>query len=131
MDSAGITVNGFLRIRRYWAPPTNSFWDDIWEKTRFLEYWGRALGGMMDPELAKIVSRYCPARARISHYCNDIRTRNMIRPLYLFIEDTRRSRGLIDRALKLVLPRVWFGHMLMVIAEASGNDMRERHVPRL
>ncbi len=38
-----------------------------------------------------------------------------LRPLYRMIEDRRRIRGVVDRALKFILPNAWFGHMVMVI----------------
>jgi ubiquinone/menaquinone biosynthesis C-methylase UbiE len=39
-----------------------------------------------------------------------------LRPFYRPIEDVRYVRGAVDRALRLVLPRPWFGHMLMIVA---------------
>ena len=40
-----------------------------------------------------------------------------IRPLYYLIEDVRYVRGFVDRCLRLVLPKSWFGHMVMVVAQ--------------
>lgn len=39
-----------------------------------------------------------------------------IRPLYRYIEDVRYVRGAVDRFLRLLLPKSWFGHMVMVVA---------------
>jgi ubiquinone/menaquinone biosynthesis C-methylase UbiE len=39
-----------------------------------------------------------------------------IRPLYRLIEDTRYIRSVVDRGLRLLLPKSWFGHMVMVVA---------------
>jgi hypothetical protein len=39
-----------------------------------------------------------------------------IRPLYWYIEDIRYVRGIIDRFLSLILPKTWFGHMMMIVA---------------
>ena len=40
-----------------------------------------------------------------------------IRPLYRLIEDTRYIRGAVDKCLKLLLPKTWFGHMVMIVAQ--------------
>jgi SAM-dependent methyltransferase len=40
-----------------------------------------------------------------------------LRPLYLLVEDSRYPRALVDRLLRMVLPRSWFGHMVMVVAQ--------------
>lgn len=53
-------------------------------------------------------------------YSNTVMTfaqETIIRPLYRMIEDTRYPRSAIDRILRLLLPRSWFGHMLMVVAK--------------
>jgi SAM-dependent methyltransferase len=42
---------------------------------------------------------------------------SFLRPLYRFIEDKRLPRVLVDRGLTLLLPRAWFGHMVMMVAE--------------
>lgn len=39
-----------------------------------------------------------------------------IRPIYRYIEDVRYVRGAVDRLLRFLLPRSWFGHMVMVVA---------------
>lgn len=38
-----------------------------------------------------------------------------LRSLYRLIEDTRFTRSAVDRVLSAVLPKKWFGHMLMVV----------------
>jgi SAM-dependent methyltransferase len=38
-----------------------------------------------------------------------------LRPLYRLIEDTRYPRSISDRLLRLVLPKPWFGHMIMAV----------------
>jgi ubiquinone/menaquinone biosynthesis C-methylase UbiE len=40
-----------------------------------------------------------------------------IRPLYRRIEDTRYPRSAVDRLLRMILPKSWFGHMVMVVAK--------------
>lgn len=53
-------------------------------------------------------------------YTNTVMTfaqESPIRPLYRLIEDVRYVRGAVDRALSLVLPKPWFGHMVMVVAK--------------
>lgn len=40
-----------------------------------------------------------------------------IRPLYRHIEDVRYVRGVVDRLLRLFLPKAWFGHMVMAVAK--------------
>ena len=45
MDSVGLYVNDYLRIRRYWTPPSGDFWDKLWENTNSKEYWKSALKG--------------------------------------------------------------------------------------
>jgi len=42
-----------------------------------------------------------------------------VRPLYRLLEDTRFPRSAVDRLLRLVLPRRWFGHMLMVVGRRN------------
>lgn len=42
-----------------------------------------------------------------------------IRPLYRLIEDVRYVRGAVDRLLQLMLPKAWFGHMVMVVAKRN------------
>jgi len=44
-----------------------------------------------------------------------------IRSLYYLIEDVRYVRGIVDRCLRLVLPKSWFGHMVMVVARRIGD----------
>lgn len=39
-----------------------------------------------------------------------------LRPLYRHIEDVRYVRGAVDRLLSMILPRSWFGHMMMIVA---------------
>ena len=53
-------------------------------------------------------------------YTNTVMTfaqESPIRPLYRLIEDARYLRGAVDRALRWVLPKSWFGHMVMVVAK--------------
>jgi hypothetical protein len=38
-----------------------------------------------------------------------------LRPLYRLLEDTRYPRSAVGRVLRLLLPRRWFGHMLMIV----------------
>ena len=40
-----------------------------------------------------------------------------LRPLYLFVEDKIKIRGLIDRILKILLPKKIFSHMIMIVAK--------------
>ena len=40
----------------------------------------------------------------------------VIRPLYRCIEDVRYVRGVVDRLLRLILPKAMFGHMVMMVA---------------
>jgi ubiquinone/menaquinone biosynthesis C-methylase UbiE len=40
-----------------------------------------------------------------------------LRPFYRFIEDKRFLRSLVDKILNLILPKLYFGHMIMVIAK--------------
>jgi hypothetical protein len=52
------------------------------------------------------------------HYQNTVMTfvqETPLRPLYRLLEDTRYPRSAADRVLRLLLPRRWFGHMLMVV----------------
>lgn len=52
-------------------------------------------------------------------YLNTVMTfaqETLLRPLYKFIEDVRYVRGAVDRVLKLILPKSWFGHMVMIVA---------------
>jgi ubiquinone/menaquinone biosynthesis C-methylase UbiE len=52
------------------------------------------------------------------HYQNTVMTfaqETPLRPLYRLLEDTRYPRSAVDRVLRLLLPRRWFGHMLMVV----------------
>jgi len=42
---------------------------------------------------------------------------SFIRPLYRPVEDMRYVRGVVDRFLRLFLPRSWFSHMIMIVAE--------------
>jgi ubiquinone/menaquinone biosynthesis C-methylase UbiE len=39
-----------------------------------------------------------------------------LRPLYFFVEDKIKIRGLIDRVLKTLLPKKIFSHMIMIVA---------------
>ncbi len=53
------------------------------------------------------------------HYLNTVMTfaqETFVRPLYRLIEDVPYARGVIDRLMRLMLPRAWFGHMLIVVA---------------
>ncbi len=43
-----------------------------------------------------------------------------LRPIYRRIEDLHYIRGPVDRVLRKVLPRSWFGHMIMVVAKKYG-----------
>lgn len=55
-------------------------------------------------------------------YMNTVMTfaqESPIRPLYRLIEDVRYVRGAVDRALRLLLPKSWFGHMVMVVARRN------------
>lgn len=45
-----------------------------------------------------------------------------IRPLYRLIEDVRYVRGAVDRLLALVLPKSWFGHMVMAAGRKKPLD---------
>jgi SAM-dependent methyltransferase len=52
------------------------------------------------------------------HYQNTVMTfaqETPLRPLYRMLEDTRYPRSAVDRVLRLLLPRRWFGHMLMIV----------------
>jgi hypothetical protein len=40
-----------------------------------------------------------------------------LRSLYFLIEDVRILRGPIDRLLNFILPKFFFGHMIMIIAK--------------
>lgn len=42
-----------------------------------------------------------------------------VRPLYRCIEDIRYVRGAVDRLLRLMLPKSWFGHMVMVVGKRN------------
>jgi len=48
----------------------------------------------------------------------------LIRPLYYLIEDIRYVRGIIDRFLRLILPKSWFGHMVMVVAQRTHDKIK-------
>ena len=53
------------------------------------------------------------------HYINPVMPfvqETFIRPLYRLIEDSRFPRNVIDRALRILLPKKVFGHMIMIIA---------------
>ena len=45
----------------------------------------------------------------------------LLRPLYFFIEDKIKIRGLIDRVLKILLPKRIFAHMIMIVARKNRN----------
>ncbi len=51
-----------------------------------------------------------------------------IRPLYRYIEDVRYVRGVVDRLLRLVLPRSLFGHMVMVVALRNEDNQRVKTI---
>ena len=58
------------------------------------------------------------------HYQNPVMTfvqESFLRPLYFFVEDTRFTRSIIDRTLNFILPKQWFGHMLLVVGEKGYN----------
>lgn len=59
---------------------------------------------------------FVPLEHRYSNTVMTFAQETIIRPLYRLIEDTRYPRSAVDRLLKVILPRSWFGHMLMVVA---------------
>jgi SAM-dependent methyltransferase len=65
MESVAVDRDGFLRIRRYWKPPSESFWDDIWRNTPSRHYWSRALRGQGLGDFGPLYMRYLAPGASI------------------------------------------------------------------
>ena len=100
-------VNGFRRLRarlgRYRDSSDAPFFEDCYSEEELV-----ALIDEAGFEVGDVV------------YTNPVMTfvqETFLRRPYRFIEDKPRIRALVDRILRRILPRRWFGHMIMVVGQ--------------